>query len=215
MTNVLFMLLMLISPGSAEKSLHSLIAPKTINIAMPPPPAANTGYEHWDLYINKYKSMACSLSTATGIPASVLLAQGLFESDAGRSYVAMEANNHFGVKCPHRCKKRGHHVEASDDHENDLFRRFRSVKDAYIYQAAMLQRGRYADIKALSGWDWRKWCENISARGYATSGSYENFLTSIIENARLEAYDFYACGQSPHSADGGAVCIARSWRASD
>ena len=34
-----------------------------------------------------------------GIPASITLAQGLLESAAGNSELALKSNNHFGIKC--------------------------------------------------------------------------------------------------------------------
>ena len=34
-----------------------------------------------------------------GIPASITLAQGILESGAGKGRLAVEANNHFGIKC--------------------------------------------------------------------------------------------------------------------
>jgi flagellum-specific peptidoglycan hydrolase FlgJ len=34
-----------------------------------------------------------------GIPASIILAQGILESGAGRGELCIRANNHFGIKC--------------------------------------------------------------------------------------------------------------------
>jgi len=50
-------------------------------------------------YINRYKDLAVSEMNRSGIPASITLAQGMIESDYGRSRLAREANNHFGIKC--------------------------------------------------------------------------------------------------------------------
>ncbi|HNO70473.1 MAG TPA: glucosaminidase domain-containing protein, partial [Bacteroidia bacterium] len=50
-------------------------------------------------YIEKYKDIAIREMQEHGIPASVTLAQGLLESDAGNSALAVYANNHFGIKC--------------------------------------------------------------------------------------------------------------------
>ena len=50
-------------------------------------------------YISQYKQIAVSEMQRTGIPASIKMAQALLESGAGRSTLAREANNHFGIKC--------------------------------------------------------------------------------------------------------------------
>ena len=34
-----------------------------------------------------------------GIPASITLAQGILESGSGKSELAVNSNNHFGIKC--------------------------------------------------------------------------------------------------------------------
>ena len=50
-------------------------------------------------YINYYSSIAMDEMIQFGIPASITLAQGILESGAGRGTLAVQANNHFGIKC--------------------------------------------------------------------------------------------------------------------
>lgn len=50
-------------------------------------------------FIKKYKSIAIQEMDRTGIPASIKLAQGILESGCGKSKLAINANNHFGIKC--------------------------------------------------------------------------------------------------------------------
>ena len=50
-------------------------------------------------YINQYKDIAIEQMQRYHIPASITLAQGIFESGAGRSELAVRGNNHFGIKC--------------------------------------------------------------------------------------------------------------------
>src|SRR5690606_34846123 len=50
-------------------------------------------------YIERYKDIAIAEMNQYGIPASIKLAQALLESGNGNSYLAREANNHFGIKC--------------------------------------------------------------------------------------------------------------------
>ena len=59
----------------------------------------STNRAYW-AYIDKYKDMAMEQQQKYKIPASITLAQGLLESGAGRSRLATEANNHFGIKTP-------------------------------------------------------------------------------------------------------------------
>ena len=60
--------------------------------------AQRTNQAYWT-YIDKYKDWAIEQMKRYNIPASITLAQGLLESAAGRSTLATEANNHFGIKC--------------------------------------------------------------------------------------------------------------------
>ena len=50
-------------------------------------------------YIDKYKFIAVRQMYEYNIPASITIAQGLFESGAGQSNLAKMSNNHFGIKC--------------------------------------------------------------------------------------------------------------------
>ncbi len=53
-------------------------------------------------YIEQYAGMALAEMAHYQIPASVKLAQGLLETNAGDSHIARAANNHFGIKCRKR-----------------------------------------------------------------------------------------------------------------
>ena len=50
-------------------------------------------------YVAQYRGAAQLEMGRGGVPASIILAQGILESNAGQSEVAKMANNHFGVKC--------------------------------------------------------------------------------------------------------------------
>src|SRR5207342_1138532 len=50
-------------------------------------------------YIDKHKELALQQMLRHRIPASVILAQAIFESGYGKSELAKRSNNHFGIKC--------------------------------------------------------------------------------------------------------------------
>lgn len=55
--------------------------------------------EQVEQYIEKYKKLAIDEQIRSGVPAAITLAQGIHEAAAGTSELAIEANNHFGIKC--------------------------------------------------------------------------------------------------------------------
>ena len=49
-------------------------------------------------YVEQYADLAIEQMKIHRIPASITLAQAIFESGAGKSELAVKANNHFGIK---------------------------------------------------------------------------------------------------------------------
>ena len=90
--------------------------------------AQRTNQAYWS-YIDRYKGMAIEQMHKYRIPASITLAQGLLESSAGRSTLATEANNHFGIKCGGSWT--GPYVLRNDDAPNEKFRKYRSAAESY------------------------------------------------------------------------------------
>ncbi|MBQ7457983.1 MAG: glucosaminidase domain-containing protein, partial [Bacteroidales bacterium] len=50
-------------------------------------------------YIRRWRDVAMDQMAVSGVPASITLAQAALESSNGTSRLAVEANNHFGIKC--------------------------------------------------------------------------------------------------------------------
>ncbi len=111
-------------------------------------------------YVEQYKSLALKEMQHSKIPASVTLAQGLLEADAGRGYLATHANNHFGVKCMLQPGYRrdgaitrsdyNHHslavdcLQRTDDYQWDHFEVYPSAVESFRRHSLLLQGERYA-----------------------------------------------------------------------
>lgn len=138
-------------------------------------------------YIKTYKGIAVKHQKKYGIPASITLAQGLLESDAGRSRLARKANNHFGIKCGNDW--RGRKIKHNDDKKRECFRRYKRAKHSYEDHAKFLMKQRYAPLFRLDITDYKGWAKTLKRCGYATDPNYPEKLIKIIEKYELYKYD--------------------------
>ena len=138
-------------------------------------------------YIARNAAAARAEMRSHGVPASITLAQALLESNAGDSKLAVNSNNHFGIKCRSKClgctcRNYG------DDTRYDMFRVFDSVADSYREHSILLNTPRYRRLHAY-GNDYVRWAHGLKACGYATDKRYAQKLITIIENLALDRFD--------------------------
>lgn len=138
-------------------------------------------------YVERFKAIAIEEMNKYGIPASITLAQGLFESGAGNSDLAKYANNHFGIKCTSDWKGKSYYKD--DDNVNDCFRVYDNPEDSFRDHSAFLKRKNYAKLFQLDKNDYQGWANGLKAAGYATNPKYPTQLISIIERYNLAQYD--------------------------
>jgi hypothetical protein len=139
-------------------------------------------------YIEKYRDIAISEMKRTGVPASITLAQGMVESNYGRSRLATEAFNHFGIKCHNGWT--GATIRHDDDHRNECFRKYRNAQESYYDHSDFLRTGsRYSFLFSLSPYDYKGWAHGLKKAGYATNPDYANMLIRKIEENNLALYD--------------------------
>lgn len=149
-------------------------------------------------YIEKYKDIAIDEMERAGIPASIKLAQGILESNSGKSYLARKANNHFGMKCGTTWTGKKVYREDDDYDENGVlqescFRGYKNAKASYIAHSEFLRDPRkayrYGFLFRLDAMDYKKWAHGLKKAGYATSATYAEKLISLIEALELYQYD--------------------------
>lgn len=139
-------------------------------------------------YINRYGSLAVSEMKRCGVPASITLAQGMLESNYGRSRLATQGNNHFGIKCHSDWK--GQKIYHDDNRRGECFRSYPSVEESYRDHSDFLVNGsRYRDLFNLSNTDYKGWAHGLKKAGYATDPKYPELLIRKIEEYQLWAYD--------------------------
>ncbi|MFA8300230.1 MAG: glucosaminidase domain-containing protein [Hyphomicrobiales bacterium] len=139
-------------------------------------------------YIERYKDIAIKKMKEDGIPASITLGQGIFESGIGNSKLARYANNHFGIKC-HKSWK-GKKYYQNDDAKNECFRKYKNPEKSFEDHSNFLTtRSRYAFLFKYKSNDYKRWAHGLKKAGYATNPKYAHRLINIIEKYNLHQFD--------------------------
>jgi len=138
-------------------------------------------------YVKRFAKVAQGEMHKYGIPASITLAQGLLESNAGKSPLANKYNNHFGIKCFSKHCKKGHCSNFSDDSHKDFFRNYSTAWESYRAHSEFLQRNRYQHL--LKETNYKTWAHGLVKAGYATDQQYGHKLIRLIEELELYRYD--------------------------
>lgn len=139
-------------------------------------------------YVQKYKDIAVRKMKEHGIPASITLAQGLLESGNGNSELAVNANNHFGIKCHETWTGPVYHMD--DDAANECFRKYSNPEESFEdHSVFLMTRSRYAFLFQYEVTDYSSWAHGLKKAGYATNPNYARLLIKLIEENRLYEYD--------------------------
>ena len=138
-------------------------------------------------YINKYCGIAVQEMQKYHIPASITLAQGIFESGAGNSELCLKGNNHFGIKCHGWTGRTVYH---DDDESQECFRAYNSALESYEdHSKFLVSSQRYRSLFQLSVNDNVGWARGLKACGYATNPQYADKLIQLIELYKLYEFD--------------------------
>lgn len=153
----------------------------------------------------------------SGILASVSLAKFVLESGYGKTELAQQANNCFGMKCvlsnnewpgsswdgvtKYRKKTAEQDANGNQYYIDADFRKYPCIVDsiddhsAYLLGAKNGAELRYDGLKGCT--DYRKAIHIIKNGGYATDVKYVDKICDIIERWNLTRYDVYGTTDTP------------------
>lgn len=160
-------------------------------------------------FIQKMSECAvCDMGGASGILASVTIAQAILESGYGTTELAVNANNYFGMKCSlssntwnsvwDRVSKYTKTTKEQDKDGKEYtikadFRKYSSMEESvadhslYLLGAMNGNKKRYEGLAGEK--DPRTAIQIIKDGGYATDVKYVDKVMSIIERFDLTQYD--------------------------
>ncbi len=135
-------------------------------------------------------------TAATHVPASVTVAQAILESDWGRSALAQDANNYFGMKVMGTLGNDGVvwlPTSEYDDSGNvftitSAFRAYKSLADSIADHDQLLETAsRYAPAMQATD-DPRQFAALIAQEGYSSDPAYADKVVALMD--RYDLYDF-------------------------
>ncbi len=137
------------------------------------------------VYVAQYKATALQNEKEYGIPATIILAQGILESGAGTSGLARASNNHFGMKAGSKWKGKVH-LAWDDETQKSRFRCYDSAAESFRDHARLLTtNSRYRSLFKINIYDYRGWAHGLKKAGYATAPLYAQALIGIIDQYKL------------------------------
>jgi len=152
------------------------------------PTPALTNSQRAALYIETFAPVAREEMRQYRIPASITLAQGLLESGFGQGRLAVEANNHFGIKCHQSWT--GKTITHDDDRKGECFRVYDNPRESYRDHSLFLKnRSRYAFLFKYSPQNYKAWARGLKKAGYATDPKYPEKLIQLIDRFDLTRFD--------------------------
>ena len=139
-------------------------------------------------YVDKFKNIAVEQMKKSGVPASIILGQACLESAYGKSRLATEGKNHFGIKCHNSWS--GSKIYHNDDARGECFRKYKTDEESFRNHSDFLRYNkRYASLFDLAPTDYKGWAYGLKKAGYATDPKYAELLIGIIESNKLHLFD--------------------------
>jgi hypothetical protein len=148
-------------------------------------------------FLNAAAQAARQSQTLTGVPASVTVAQAILESDWGRSALAQNANNYFGMKVMGTLGNDGLVWMPTSEYDDSgqlyqttsAFRAYKSLGDSMMDHDRLLRTlSRYSQAMQSAS-DPRQFATLIAEAGYSTDPDYADKLVALMDHYNLYQLD--------------------------
>lgn len=142
-------------------------------------------------YVNKYSQTAISEMKRTGIPASIILAQGILESSFGNSQLALQANNHFNLPCEKNWDGEFFYQWSPKQNQKpSCFRVYEAPEASFLaYTNRLMSNDALGNLLMYRNNNYKKWAEVIVQEGLQTKSYPSDQIMLVIENYELAAFD--------------------------
>lgn len=156
------------------------------------------GYNTEDVtyFTENYAYIAVHQMMEYDIPASIILAQAFLESKHGKSELAQDNNNFFGIKAkkdwtgPYVVMKSVEYKKKKRFVKKSRFRKYDYPEDSWRDHSEFLAKGRrYNKLFEQGLFNYKGWARGLQKAGYATDPKYAKKLINLIEKHHFNDFD--------------------------
>ena len=146
-------------------------------------------------FINSIYEALCKYAPTYNIKCySAIIGQAILESGWGKSKLASNFHNYFGLKCGSSWKGKSVNMKTFEEFKagtltqiSDNFRVFDNLESGVKGYLDFINTKRYSNLKNVSSP--KEYLQNIKNDGYATSSTYVDNVMKIVTSYNLTSYD--------------------------
>ncbi len=135
-------------------------------------------------YIKRFAHVAISERKKYGVPSSIIVANALFHSYAGKRDISLSGNNHFAITCTNDWNG------ARGTYAGNCYRHYENAWTSFRDHSLFVTSGSYSKLRQLSSTDYKGWAKELEKAGFSEFGDLEDNLIDLIEKYELHQLDF-------------------------
>lgn len=134
-------------------------------------------------FLRRFGHVAINERNKYGVPASVILANGLVLSQAGRNEWSQQGNSFFAIPCTSDWEgEQGNYAGRCMRHYQNAWTSFR---DHSLY----LTTGKFSALKQFDTKDYKSWAKALQEGNFYPSKGFDRFIIETIKAYKLYQFD--------------------------
>lgn len=135
-------------------------------------------------FMKRFYQVAVAEQKKYGLPASIILANALRQSYAGKRELTLKSNNHFALPCTFDWT--GTNEKIGDE----CYRKYDNAWLSFRDHSIFVTSGKFAELRSLGGTNYKAWAKGMQKLGFpAANDNLANDLIEIIEKYQLSQLD--------------------------
>ena len=139
------------------------------------------GQQRVRAFVERFGHVAQAERDKFGIPASVILAVGLLQSQAGQAAATQQLNSYFGLGCDRGWAGSTGYVGGS------CLRKYETAWASFRDFSTYVTEGEFGRLRQFDGRDYRRWALGLEELGFTAARGEE--IVRVVEGYGLGVFD--------------------------